>query len=92
MNNGVMLSLLRRDLERLGASSADDEYYMHLIRAAKSSLSRQGIKSCRDEDYMQCVIGTAAWMYRKRINGEAEPSYLRRLRHDLKISQTVKRG
>lgn len=38
-------------------------------------------------DYGQTVIGTAAWIYRKRISGEAEPAYLRRLRKDLLLSR-----
>ena len=29
-------------------------------------------------------------MYRKRINGESEPIYLKRMRHDLLISQKMR--
>ena len=42
-----------------------------MIRAAKSNQERQGIVENDEEDYLQLVVGTAAWMYRKRINGES---------------------
>lgn len=51
------------------------------------SLTRQGIVDDGSQDYFQTVVGTAAWMYRKRISGEAEPEYLRRLRKDLLLSR-----
>ena len=38
-------------------------------------------------DYGMAVVGTAAWIYRKRISGEAEPAYLRRLRLDLLLAR-----
>ena len=52
--------------------------------------SRQDVEESGDEDYLQLVVGTAAWMYRKRINGESEPIYLKRMRHDLLISQKMR--
>lgn len=87
MDEEIMLSLLRRDLQRTAALPGDDEYLPSLITAAKASLARQGIHDDKSMDYAQTVIGTAAWIYRKRINGEAEPEYLRRLRLDLLLAR-----
>lgn len=84
------LKLLKQDLQRTGALPGDDEYLSHLLQAAKSSLERQGIYPDLSADYDQLVIGTAAWMYRKRITGESEPMYLRRMRLDLTVSQKAK--
>ena len=90
MDNAALLKLLRHDLQRTGTLSGDDDYLTHLLQAAKSSLERQGIQPEDSEDYAQTVIGTAAWLYRKRITGEAEPQYLRRMRLDLIVSQKAR--
>lgn len=87
MDEEIMLSLLRRDLQRMESLPGDDEYLPSLITAAKASLARQGIHDDNTMDYAQAVIGTAAWIYRKRVNGEAEPEYLRRLRLDLLLTR-----
>lgn len=90
MDNAALLKLLRHDLQRTGTLSDDNDYLTHLLQAARSSLERQGILPEDNEDYAQTVIGTAAWLYRKRITGEAEPQYLRRMRLDLIISQKAR--
>ena len=82
--------VLKIDLQRLGPLPGDSTYLLSLLRAAKSNLGRQGVEESGDEDYLQLVVGTAAWMYRKRINGESEPIYLKRMRHDLLISQKMR--
>ena len=92
LDDGALLELLRHDLQRLGTLPGDDEYLTHLLRAAKSSLERQGIRPEEGEDWAQTVIGTAAWIYRKRITGESEPMYLRRMRLDLIVSQKARGG
>ena len=84
------LEILKIDLQRLGPLPGDSTYLLSLLRAAKSNLGRQGVEESGDEDYLQLVVGTAAWMYRKRINGESEPIYLKRMRHDLLISQKMR--
>lgn len=84
------LELLKFDLQRGGVELGDEVYLMSLLYAAEQSLTRQGIQPCGDYDYIQAVVGTAAWMYRKRINGESEPAYLRRLRLDLLSSQKMR--
>ena len=89
MDNAALLKLLRHDLQR-GTLSGEDDYLNHLLQAAKVSLERQGIRPEDSEDYAQAVIGTAAWLYRKRITGEAEPQYLRRMRLDLIVSQKAR--
>lgn len=83
----MMLSILRHDLQRMGELPSDAEYLPVLIDAAADSLRRQGIQDDGSIDYFQAVVGTAAWMYRKRINGEAEPAYLRRLRLDMLLAR-----
>lgn len=82
-----MLLLLQRDLQRTGPLPGDDIYLSSLLDAAEASLARQGIRNDDSADYVQAVVGTAAWIYRKRINGEAEPAYLRRLRLDLLLAR-----
>ncbi|MGI5963668.1 MAG: hypothetical protein ACOX7N_08150 [Lawsonibacter sp.] len=87
MDDSALLSLLKLDLERTGELPGDGEYLPSLIETAKSSLLRQGIQDDGSQDYGQTVVGTAAWIYRKRKNGEAEPAYLRRLRLDLLLAR-----
>lgn len=82
-----MLLLLQRDLQRTGPLPGDDIYLSSLLDAAEANLTRQGIRNDDSADYVQAVVGTAAWIYRKRINGEAEPAYLRRLRLDLLLAR-----
>ena len=85
-----MLTLLKQDLQRTGTIPGEDEYLQHTLQAALSSLERQGIREETSADWIQTVVGTAAWTYRKRINGDAEPQYLRRMRMDLLISQKAR--
>ena len=82
-----MLKLLKLDLQRTAELPGDEEYLPALLETARASLARQGIQDDGTMDYGQTVIGTAAWIYRKRISGEAEPAYLRRLRKDLLLSR-----
>ncbi len=86
MDATVRLSLLKADLQRTGASGVGDDYLGFLLRAAEGRLKRQGIQDDSSEDYNQVLISTAAWLYRKRVNGEAEPEHLRRMRLDLIVS------
>nr|DAL51018.1 MAG TPA_asm: head-tail connector protein [Caudoviricetes sp.] len=86
------LELLKFDLQRNGVVLGDDVYLTSLLNAAQASITRQGIAETADEDYIQAVVGTAAWMYRKRVTGEAEPAYLKRLRLDLLASQKMGGG
>lgn len=82
--------ILRQDLQRTGSLPGEDTYLLHLLQAARASLERQGARQTAGEDWYQTVIATAAWMYRKRITGEAEPQYLRRMRLDLIVSQQAR--
>lgn len=92
MDERSMLKLLRQDLQRTAPSGLPDEdtYLLHLLQAARASLERQGAHREDSEDWYQTVIATAAWMYRKRITGEAEPKYLRRMRLDLIVDRQAK--
>ncbi len=86
MDATVRLVLLKADLQRTGASGVGDGYLGFLLRAAEGRLKRQGIRDDSSEDYNQVLISTAAWLYRKRVNGEVEPEHLRRMRLDLIVS------
>ncbi len=90
MDEKSMLLLLRQDLQRTGCFPGEETYLRHLLQAAQASLERQGARQEDGEDWYQAVIATAAWMYRKRITGEAEPQYLRRMRLDLIVSQQAR--
>lgn len=92
MDEKSMLMILRQDLQRTspGQIPGEDTYLLHLLQAARASLERQGARQEDGEDWYQAVIATAAWMYRKRITGEAEPKYLRRMRLDLIVSQQAR--
>lgn len=79
--------MLQRDLQRTGLLPGDEEYLPFLIDAAEARLFRQGIRNDGSMDYAQAVVGTAAWMYRKRITGESEPEYLRQIRLDLLLAR-----
>jgi len=87
MDDAAMLSMLRLDLQRTAELPGDAEYLPALLETARASLTRQGIRDDGTMDYCQAVVGTAAWIYRKRISGEAEPAYLRRLRLDLLLAR-----
>lgn len=87
MNSELRLALLRNDLQRTGILPGDDIYLPHLLEAAEAWLRRQGIRDDGSMDYVQAVVGTAAWFYRKRISGEAEPACLRALRLDLLLAR-----
>lgn len=94
MDEAALLLLLRQDLQRTGAPPmpGEDEYLTHLLRAAQTSLERQGARRVESDDWYQTVVATAAWMYRKRVTGEAEPKYLRRMRLDLIVSRQAGGG
>lgn len=87
MDRDTMIRLLKLDLQRMGELPGDEEYLPSLIDVAMAMLARQGIGQDQSLDYGQTVVGTAAWIYRKRITGEAEPEYLRRLRLDLLLAR-----
>lgn len=86
MGNELRMQLLKLDLQRIG-ELPDAPLLESFLGAAASNLRRQRITDDGSEDYTELVVGTAAWMYRKRISGEAEPKYLRRMRLDLKYSK-----
>lgn len=87
MDENTMLALLKLDLQRTGDLPGDPQYLPFLLTAAKANLKREGIQDDGSADYAQAVIGTAAWLYRKRITGETEPAYLRRMRLDLLLDR-----
>lgn len=85
MSDDLIMTLLKLDLQRIG-TLPDEPLLKSYLEAAKANLTRQGVRDDGGEDYTALVVGTAAWMYRKRLTGEAEPQYLRRMRLDIKLS------
>lgn len=90
MTDADKLLLLKQDLQRTGTIPGEDNYLRQLLQAAQASLERQGVRPDGTADYDQLVISTAAWLYRKRVSGEAEPQFLRRMRLDCIISQRMR--
>ena len=92
MDDSSLLLLLRQDLQRSVTLPLEDTYLLQLLQAARASLERQGAKDNGAPDWDQAVISTAAWLYRKRITGESEPQFLRRMRLDLIVSGRAQGG
>lgn len=90
MDEQSLLTLLRQDLQRTGSLPGEDAYLDQLLQAARASLKRQGVVDDGSADWYQTVVSTAAWLYRKRVNGEDEPKFLRRMRLDLIVSQQAR--
>lgn len=90
MTDADRLLLLKQDLQRTGTISGEDGYLTQLLQASQASLERQGVRPDGTADYDQLVISTAAWLYRKRVTGESEPQFLRRMRLDCIVSQRIK--
>lgn len=91
MAEDIKMTLLRLDLQRIG-EAPDAPLLENYLGAASSNLKRQGITEDESEDYTALVVGTAAWMYRKRVTGEGEPRYLKRMRCDLWGAQKLGGG
>lgn len=91
MSDADLLLLLKQDLQRTGTLPNEDAYLTQLLHAARANLKRQGVREDDSADYYQAVVSTAAWLYRKRVTGESEPRFLRRMRLDLIVSQQAKR-
>lgn len=92
MDEETLLKLLRHDLQRTGSLPDEEDYLLQLLQAARASLERQKAKDDGSPDWYQAVISTAAWIYRKRVSGEAEPKFLRSMRLDLIVSQQARGG
>lgn len=86
MGDELKLQLLKLDLQRIG-EVPDTPLLENYLAAAASNLLREGVRDDDSADYNALLVGTAAWMYRKRITGEAEPRYLRRMRLDIKYGR-----
>lgn len=93
MTDDEMLDLLRTDLQRQGITIPGEEAFLtEKLQAAKSRLELQGIRPSENYAWYDLVVSTAAWMYRKRINGDPEPRFLREMRHDMLVSQKMRGG
>lgn len=83
----LALATLKADLNRSGNFPADDSYLLTLLSAARHWLALQGVRDDASPTYLLILAARAAWMYRKRVTGEAEPSFLRRMVYDFKLSR-----
>lgn len=88
--DALVLALLKADLNRTGNFPSDNEYLSALISASRQWLERAGVPDDGGPMYQQILASRAAWIYRKRVTGEAEPQFLRRMIADYKISRAGK--
>lgn len=84
--DALALASLKADLNRTGNFPGDDNYLLTLIAAARDWLNRQGVRDDDTPSYRLILVSTAAWIYRKRVTGDAQPAFLRRMIHDFKLS------
>ena len=82
----LLLASLKADLNRTGNFPGDDDYLSDLIAGCREWLAAQGVRDDGSANYRLLIVGRAAYIYRKRVTGEAEPHYLRRMLHDWKLS------
>lgn len=79
MASEASIALLKTDLGFTGKVPDEVQTYMeHLIDASVTSLQGKGIVVEESEpDSMQLLVMHAAYLYRKRINGDPMPQMLR---------------
>lgn len=88
LNAPEALVLLKLDLQRFGGIDLPDDMLLQsYINAAVRNLDRENVKNDGSADYVSLVVGTASWIYRKRITGLDEPKYVRRMRLNQKYSR-----
>jgi len=75
MQDELLLIMLKQDLEIL--HTAKDEYLINLLKTAKEMIAREGIVLGSGYEDQSLVTMYAAWMYRKRVSGDAMPRMLR---------------
>lgn len=88
--DALILASLKADLNRAGNFPSDNAYLTSLVAAARQWLAVQGVRDDGSDFYRQILVSRAAWIYRKRVTGEAEPTFLRRMVMDFKIAQCGK--
>ena len=84
--DALALVSLKADLNRTGNFPSDDAYLLSLIAASRQWLDAQGIHDDGSALYSQVLVSNTAWIYRKRVNGDPQPNFLRRMIHDFKLS------
>lgn len=82
----LILASLKADLNRTGNFPGDDDYLSGLISGSREWLAAQGVRDDGSASYRLILVGQAAYIYRKRVTGESQPHYLRRMLHDWKLS------
>lgn len=74
----TQLALLKVDLGRMGFDVNQTVYLGNLLDAAIARIEKTGVRLSADSaDHDQLVVMYAAWLYRKRVNGDAMPRMLR---------------
>lgn len=82
----LILASLKADLNRTGNFPGDDDYLSDLISGSREWLAAQGVRDDGSANYRLILVGQAAYIYRKRVTGESQPNYLRRMLNDWKLS------
>ena len=85
MQDDLLLIMLKQDLEIL--HTAKDSYLTNLLKVAKEMIAREGIALSDNFESNGLVTMYAAWLYRKRVSGDAMPRMLRAGLNNLLFSQ-----
>lgn len=89
MNNELMLSILKNNLQLL--TNANDDFLRQLLAQAKALIKREGIIDDNSDDYSMAVIDYAAFLFRKRAQSEKTmPKHLRYELNNILFSQKSK--
>ena len=86
-SDGAALAMLKADLNRTGNFPSDNDYLSGLLAGSRQWLALDGVRDDGSPLYLQILASRAAWIYRKRVTGEAEPQFLRRMIIDFKLAK-----
>lgn len=92
MNEALMLTVLKQDLEIL--HSEKDDYLLTLIGMAFDEIRREGVTLDEDNYTDNALVASyAAWLYRKRGASDTEmPRFLRYMLNNRLFSQKAGAG
>lgn len=89
MNAEQKLAVLKINLQLL--TDSNDIYLKELLKQAESLMAREGIINDYTNDYDMAVVDYAAFLFRKRANGEKQmPKHLRYELNNILFSQKSK--
>lgn len=92
MNNSELLTVVKTDLEIIGANETRDTYISNLIERAKAMISREGVTlDMNSVEDCGLVAMYAAWLYRKRAeDAPAMPRMIRWALNNRLFSEKVR--